>query len=328
MSSIDRRSALASLASLATLAAAPAAWAQAAFPSKPIRLIVPFPAGGGTDIIARPLAAQLSRDLGVQVMVENRPGAGGMTGASQVVQAPADGHTLVMTVGSPIIINPVVYAKVPYDPLTQLAGVAQVSTMPVALAVPANSPANNLREFAELARRQNTPVSFGSTGLGSASHIIGQAVGRRLKVDMNHIPFQGSAPAITALMGGHVSAVLADMAAVMSHLEGGRLKIIAVTGDHPAKALPKVATFEEQGVKGLRLSWVAVLGPAGVPPAVLARLSQAIGRAVATPELTDLIVRGGMEPMASTPAAMDQRVREDLASWRALVQEIGGVTIE
>ncbi len=307
-----------------------AAWSQAStsFPSRPIRLVVPFPAGGGTDLIARPLAANLSQALSVPVIVDNKAGGAAMIGSGFVAKAKPDGYTLLITVGSPIVINPAVFKKMTYDSVKDFTAVSQVSTMPVAIAVQKSFPANNLEEFVDFVKKSKQPLSFGSTGPGSASHIIGEVVNRRLGVDLTHIPYQGSAPAVNAVLAGHVTAVYADMAAIATQVDGGKLKVLAVTGTQRGRTRPDVKTFEEQGVKGLRSSWVAVFAPAGTPQSVLHTLSDAVAKAVHTKDISDLIIRGGMEPSVSLPAEMNHRVQVDLANWQELVKDIGGISLE
>ena len=308
--------------------AASAAVAQAGFPAKTIHLIVPFPAGGGTDLLARPLAVHMSKTLGATVVVDNKPGGAGMIGAGYVARAQPDGYNLLITVGSPIVVNPSVFKKMPYDSEKDFAGIAEVSSMPVAIAVQKSSPVNSLADLARLYKSGQASGSFASTGLGSASHILGEAVNRQLGLDLVHVPYQGSAPAVTAALGGHATVVYADMAAIAAQVDGGKLKVLAVTGSQRGRNRPDMKTFEEQGVKKLGSSWVGVFAPAGTPPAVVEKLSAAVVSAVRSKEINDIIVKGGMEPTGLPAAAMDQRLQGDIANWRELVRSIGGVTVQ
>jgi len=319
---------LALAASAVVLPPAVLAQGRPGFPSKRIRLVVPFPAGGGTDLVARPLAQQLSQALGTPVVVDNKPGGAAMIGSSLVARAEPDGHTLLITVGSPIVVNPAVFKKMPYDSEKDFDAVAEVSSMPVAIAVQKSFPANNLAEFVRHIKTVKEPASFASTGLGSASHILGEAVNRRLGIDLVHVPFQGSAPAVQAVLGGHATAVYADMAAIAAQVDGGKLKVLAVTGEQRGKSRPDMPTFDEQGIKGLRSSWIAVFAPAGTPAPVIDRLSAAVVAAVRSREITELIVRGGMEPTGTSATAMDERMHGDIMAWRDLARSIGGVSVE
>lgn len=309
---------------LATMSAS----AEGAFPNKPVHLIVPFPAGGGTDMLARPLAVEISKRLGVTVVVENKPGGGAMIGGRQVAQATPDGYTLLMTVGSPIVVNPSVFSEMPYDSEKDFAGVAEISSMPIALAVQESSPATDLQSFLKELKKSNQQGSFASTGPGSASHILGEAMNRQLGTDLVHIPYQGSAPAVTAIRGGHVSAVLADMAAIKAQVDGGKLKVLAVTGAERGRYVPDMKTFEEQGVKNLPSTWVGVFAPAGTPKPVIDKLSETIVAAVNTKEISDRIIQAGMEPTGKPAAAMSARLKGDIANWRAVVDSIGGVSLK
>ena len=294
--------------------------------SKPIRLVVPFPPGGGTDIVARHLAQQIGASLGTSVVVENRPGGAGMIGAGAVARAEPDGNTLLITVGSPIVVNPAVFKKMPYDPEKDLEPVAEVSSMPVAIAVPVAFPANNLAEFARQVKGKGG--SFASTGLGSASHILGEAVNRKLGLELVHVPYQGSAPAVTAVLGSHSTAVFADMASITSQVDGGKLKVLGVTGPQRGTTRPRMPTFEEQGVPNLRSTWIGVFAPAGTPKAVVDRLSKAVQDAVRSREVSEVIVRGGMDPTGTEGAALGRRLQGDIANWKELVRSIGGVSLD
>lgn len=300
--------------------------AQPTFPTKPIKIIVPYPPGGGTDVIARAIGLNMSRTLNVPIIVENKPGAGSMIGTSIVAKAAPDGYTLLVTTSSPMVVNPAVYKKLTYNVLTDFSGVSQISEMSFGIAVRKDFPANDLAGFIAEAKKRPKGLSFGSTGLGSAAHILGEVVNRREAIDVIHIPYQGSAPAINDLLGGQVSSIYADIVAILSQVDAGKLKVLAMTGAQRSR--PDMPTFQEQGITGIETSWIGMFAPAGTPRAIIDKLSAEVASAVRTKEVHDQLVRAGMTPVGSSAVSMDATVRSGLKSWANLVNDIGGVSLE
>jgi tripartite-type tricarboxylate transporter receptor subunit TctC len=262
--------------SAAGLAAVPQAQSQTApaFPTRPVKLVVPFPAGGATDLTARLLAGKLAEAWGQPVVVENKPGASGMIGSEQVARAPADGYSILVTITTHIQ-NPALFAKIPYDALKDFEPISQICLSYLVLAVKPEFPARDLKEFIALTRANPGKHTFGSFGTGSSSHIVGERFARQQGLDMTHVPYKGAAPLVTDLLGGQVSSSWIDVSTATQHIAAGKLKPLAVTGPQRASMLPNVPTLGESGFPGYEpLGWVGMLVPAGTPRPIIDRISR------------------------------------------------------
>jgi len=312
-----RRQLLASLA----LTAWPMAWAQAA---KGVRLIVPFTPGGSSDILARAIAPKLGAALGQNVLVDNKPGAGGSLGAGEAAKAEPDGHTLLMGHIGTLAVNPAIYPKLAYDPLKSFVPVAWVARVPNVLVVPAASPARSFKEFIEGAQGKPGRLSFSSGGNGSAAHITFELLKLRAKVFMLHIPYRGSAPSVTDLIAGQVDATFTGAPAVLPHVKSGRLRALAVSSARRIPQLPDVPTVAESGVPGTAGfeadQWYGIVAPAGTPAARVALLNAEINKALALPEVMQQLAVEGAVPTPSTPQAFGELIARELPRWAEVVR--------
>ncbi|WP_219214874.1 Bug family tripartite tricarboxylate transporter substrate binding protein [Variovorax boronicumulans] len=310
-------------AALLSVAAMAAAQAQG-YPSKPVRLIVPYPAGGTTDIIARVAAQQLSERLKQPFVVENKGGANGAIGSAEVARAPADGYTLLMGTASTHGINSAVYKSLPYDAVKDFAPVTIVASTPNIIAVHPSVPAKNLQELLALARAQPGKLNYGSTSLGGSPHMSAELLKMMAHVDMLHVPYKGAAPMLTDLMGGQVQVGFDNLPSTINFVRSGKVRAIAVTTAQRWPGAPEIPTVAESGVPGYEVSgWFGLLAPAGTPPAVLKTIQQAIAEAVKQPEVNKQMLDLGAQPVANTPEAFAALVQADVAKWREVVKTTG-----
>jgi tripartite-type tricarboxylate transporter receptor subunit TctC len=302
--------------------------AAAAFPDKPIRLIVPFPAGGAADVMARGMAQRLGQELGQQVIIDNRGGAGGTTAAEAAAKSPADGYTLFFGTMGTQAINPALYAKLRYDPLKDFAPISLTHITPRVLVVGPSVPAKNIAELVALAKAKPGALSYGSAGNGSSSHLSGALFESMAGVDMLHVPYKGSSPLLVDVLGGRVDMTFDSYTVYEEHIKSGKVRALAVTSKARMGALPKVPTIAESGLAGYDVSnWLGVLAPAGTPKDVLATLHAALGRAMATPELRAQLIALGIEPTFGTPEEFTALIRAELPKWAAIVKK-SGATVE
>jgi tripartite-type tricarboxylate transporter receptor subunit TctC len=290
-----------------------------AFPDRPIRIIVPLAAGGTGDTIARLLADELGKQLAATVVVENRPGSGGVIGTDAVAGSIPDGHTLLATSQSHVL-NAALRDKLPYDPLRDFASIARTAdTWQVLLANP-SVPAANVKELIELAKKQS--LNYGSAGNGSATHMNMELLKSLVHVDFVHVPYKGSTQARTDLLSGQIQLTVDGLLPNLPHIRAGKLKALAVTNTRRAPAAPEIPTMEEAGVKGYESdTWYALLAPAATPGPVLARLRAATDTALKSAGLREKFVQQGAEPAGGGAAALDELMRTDLARWRKVVAE-------
>jgi tripartite-type tricarboxylate transporter receptor subunit TctC len=275
-----------------------------AFPTQPIRLVVPYPAGGGTDIMARLLVEPMREALGQPVIVENRPGAGGAVGAAEVARAAPDGHTLLLTAAA-FVIAPSVLARSPYDPVKDFVGVAQIAIVPLILLSRPESPLKNLGDLLQQARKDDSRVTFASFGNATPSHLVGESINQLGRVRMTHVPYRGGAAALPDILSGQVDVALLDAVSMTPQVQAGRLKALAVTGPARLPALPEVPTLVEQGIAFDGVGWHAAFAPMGTPAHVLERLNTAFIRALARPEIRERIVNGGSVPIEPALSATE-----------------------
>ena len=291
------------------------------YPNKAIRFIVPYPAGGGTDIIARMIGAKLTEAWGQQVVVENRAGASGILGNDLVAKAPPDGYTVLIGITT-LVQMPHLNSKLPYDVFKDFTPVAQLALSSNLFAVPANSPANSLREFIALARAEPQRFSYGSFGTGTTSHLHGELFNLQTGLKMTHVPYKGGAPLATDLMGAQVPAGFIDLTSARAHIASGRMKFLAISGSRRYPALPEVLTFAEQGIKDFEPSgWFGMLLPANVAREVTARLGAEVARILKLPDLQARINDIGLQSVDTSPELFAAAMRNDFAVWGRVVRE-------
>jgi tripartite-type tricarboxylate transporter receptor subunit TctC len=309
------------LAVIALLASA-ASYAQ--YPSKPVRFIVPFPAGGPLDIVARSIGQDLNKAWGQPVLVDNRPGAGGNIGADMVAKAPPDGYTILMGAVSTHAINVWLYKRLPYDPLKDFAPVTLVTSVPNVLVVHPSVPARNVRELIALAKARKGELNFASGSTGSAGHLAGELFKTMAGVDMVHIPYKGAAPAVADLLAGHVSLMFDNLASALPNIKAGRVRAIAVTTLKRSPFLPELPTISESGLRGFDVgTWFGVFAPAGTPREMVMRLNSDISRALRTPGMKERLAALGAEAMPDTPEAFAAFVKAEMSKYKQIVQASG-----
>jgi len=312
----------------ALLAAALAVCAAGAlaqpYPSKPIRLIVPFTPGGSTDILARAIGQKLAEALAQQVIIENRPGAGGAIGAEAAARAAPDGYTLLMGHIGTLAVNPSLYPKLGYDPVKSFAPVALVAKVTNVLVVNPAVPAQTVQELVKLAHAEPGRLRYGSGGNGSAAHLATEYFKLRTRTDIVHVPYKGTGPAVTDLLGGQIELMMTGAPAVMSHVKAGKMRALAISSAQRIESLPELPTIAEAGVPGFEaIQWYGVVAPAGTPEAVIARLNAEINRALATPELKARLVAEGAEAAPTTPQAFGAFIAAEIERWRPVIQKAG-----
>lgn len=316
-----RRRAMLGTALLSALAPWASARAQA-WPSKPLRLVVGYAPGGTTDILARLVAPHLASALGQPVVVENRPGAGGNVGTAAVARAEPDGYALVMGTGGTLTINPAIYAQMPFDPQKDLAPVSLIAAVQNVMVVNAELPVRSVAEFIAYAKQRPGQVFFASSSVGSASHVAGELLNILAGLQMVHVPYRGSAPALADLVAGHgVQVTLDNLPAFIGAIQDGRLRALAVTGANRSPVLPEVPTMQEAGVRDFEVTTVfGLLTTGGTPAEIVARLHRETVAAVRRPEITQRIKDLGAEPVASSPEEFAAVIARDIAKWREVVR--------
>lgn len=314
------------VAALLVASCVPAVAQAQAYPSKPIRLVVPYSAGGGADNAARILAARLTTTLGQTVVIDNRPGGSGMIGAQAVAQAAADGYTVLYD-ASTFAVNPAL-RKMPFDPAKDLVPVSLAVTVPNVLVVPPSAPYKTVQEFVEHARKHPGKMTYASYGAGSAAHLIGELLKNQAGIDLLHVPYKGGAPALTDVMGGQVDSYFANAASGMSYVKSGKLRALAVTSAKRMASMPDVPTLAESGFKNFEvLEWNGFFVPKGTPKEVVTRLSREIQAATADPATRQKLVGLGVDPIGSSPEEFSKFVQTEMSRWGALVKT-NNITVE
>jgi tripartite-type tricarboxylate transporter receptor subunit TctC len=311
---------------ITSLMAAPLVGAQStaqSFPTKPIRFVVPFPPGGGNDILARALAPKMSELLGQQVVVDNRAGAGGNIGADFVAKSPPDGYTIVIA-SNQVTMNPWIYSKLPFDIAKDFSPVAQIASVPMLLAINPEVPAKNLKEFIALAKAKPGSMNFSTPGLGTPQHIAFEVFNFDAGVKVTHVPYKGTSPSIVDLIGGQVQATIGTMASLEQHVKTGKVRAIAVSTPQRSPTMPDVPTIEEGGLKGYNVPlWYSVLAPANTPKEIVAKISASIRDALKDPQTKAQLERQGFVESYLDPAQMTALIKQDLTYWQKAINNIG-----
>ena len=294
-----------------------------AYPEKPIRLIVPFPPGGGTDILARMVANELSKGLGRSFVFDNRPGAAGNLGLDLAAKAVPDGYTMVIGQTSNLAVNPNLYSKLPYDSLLDFAPVSLISSMPVALMVWAKSPYHKLGDLIDAAKNKPSELTFATTGNGTIGHLSGELLQRAAGVKFIHVPYKGAAVAFPDLLGGRITVFNASVETALPQVNGGTIRVLAVTSANRVPALKNVPTVAESGYKGVEASaWFGYLMPARTPPTIVTRMAAETSRVLSRPELRERLASAG-ERITPGPDAFAALLKADMAKWGRIVREAG-----
>jgi tripartite-type tricarboxylate transporter receptor subunit TctC len=309
---------------LACAAGVSPAFAQA-YPAKPLKFIVPFPAGGGTDFVARTVGNRLSTALGQPVVTDNRPGAAGMIGVESAARSPADGYTVLIAGVGELTINPGLYRKITYDTNKDLQAVSLIAKNPFLLVVnPKVLPVTDVQGFIRYAKANPGKINYASFGAGSIAHVMTEAFRQRADIVLTHVPYKGAAPAVQDLVGGQVAAMFVDYGAAKGHISAGTLRPIAVSTKERHPALPSIPTVAESGIANFdAFSWIGSMVPAGIPGDVLARLNAEIVKAVASPEVQKHFADHGVLPMTNTPEQHSQFVRQEIERWNGVVKTLG-----
>ena len=312
------------LAFLAALLLLNAAAHAQGYPSKPVRLIVPFAPGGTTDVLARLVAQKLTDSLGQQFIIENRPGAGGNIGTELAVKSPADGYTLVMSFDGTMAINPNTYAKMPFDPQRDLVAVANVAQVPLLIVVHPGVAAKTIPEFVALAKASPGRINYSSAGHGSTGHLTGELFRARAGIEIVHVSYKGGGQAVQDLLGGQIQMLVTALPTVEGHLKGGKLRALAFTSAKRVPGAPEVPTLAESGYPGMEvLSWYGILAPAGTPQEIVRRLNAEINRVLQMPEVRERLTALGTEPTGGSAEQFAQVIRADTARWAKVVSDAG-----
>ena len=309
---------------LFTALLANAAAQSQAYPSKPVRLIVPFAPGGTTDVLARLVAQKLTDSLGQQFIIENKPGAGGNIGTELAVKSPADGYTLVMSFDGTMAINPNTYAKMPFDPQKDLVAVANVAQVPLLIVVHPGVAAKSIAEFVALAKASPGRINYSSAGHGSTGHLTGELFRLRAGIEIVHVSYKGGGQAVQDLLGGQIQMLVTALPTVEGHLKGGKLRALAFASSKRVPGAPEVPTFAESGYPGMEVSsWYGILAPAGTPQEIVRRLNAEINRVLLAPEVRERLTALGAEPTGGSPEQFAQVIRVDTARWAKVVSDAG-----
>ncbi len=293
------------------------------YPSKTVRLIVPFAAGGSTDIMGRLVAQKLSALWGQQVVVDNRPGGSTVIGTDIVAKSAPDGHTLLVT-PAPFTIVPSLLKKLPYDPAKDFEPITLINTTPLVVIVHPGVPAKNIKELIVLAKARPGVLNFGSSGSGGSNHLAGELFNAMANVKITHVPYKGNGPAMTDLLGGHIDMAYNGLTSALQHIKTGKLRALAVTSLRRTAALPDMPTLDEQGLKGFQaVAWNGLTGPAGTPKAAIERTAGDVARLMKSPELAEYLKREGSDPVGSTTAEYREFLTGEIAKWKKVIERAG-----
>ena len=307
----------------ALLGLVPLASLAQAWPTKPVRIVVPFAAGGATDVVARLLAQKLTEAWGQSVIVENRAGAGGNIGADAVAKSPGDGYTLLMTSGSIVTANPHMYKAMPFDAARDLVAITNVASGPQVIAVSTNVPAKDLKELIALAKAQPKSINFGSAGIGTQTHLAAENFAYSAGVDLTHVPYKGESAAITDLIGGQIQLATPNLGAAIGFIQQGKIRALAVTSRERSPQLPEVPCASEVLPGFENAGWFGLMAPAGTPRDVIDRIHRDSAKILLSDEFRAKLAQQGMVPIANSPADFAAAIREESARWARVIRERG-----
>jgi tripartite-type tricarboxylate transporter receptor subunit TctC len=311
------------VASAMLLAQSPAS-AQGSYPSRPIKLIVPFPAGGGTDLIAREVANKVAVANGWSIIIDNKPGSGGNLGVDAAAKSPADGYTLVLGQTSNLAINPTLYPKLPYNPEKDLTPIVTVASAPLALVVAADSPYKTLADVVAAAKAKPDSLNYASSGSGTVAHLAAELLQKTAGVKFTHVPYKGAAQGSTDLIGGQIQMYMSSVPTLIGYVKNGKMRVLAVTSAKRTADLPAVPTVAESGFKGFEaVTWFGVAGPAGLPKDVVAKVNGAFNKALQDPEVRQKLANQGADALGGTPDQFARLIHDDIRRWAPIVKESG-----
>jgi len=322
---LSRMKTLLRCALLAALVAPLGVLAQSWPTAKPIRMVIPFPAGGATDIVGRTIAQKLSAAIGQQIVIDNKPGAGGTIGADLVAKAPPDGYTILMATSSTHSVGPALNAKMPYDAFRDFAPVVHVANAPSVLVVGRNFPASTVQELVALIKRSPGQYNFGSSGIGTYPHLSAEMFKWRAGgLFVVHIPYRGTGLVITDLVAGQIAFLMDSIVSAQPHIGDGKVKPLAVSGSRRSISAPTVPTFAEAGIPAMDFSnWFGVFAPTGTPADIVQRLNRELNAALRSPEVVERLQRAGAEPVGGTPEQFAKIYRDEFENWKAVIQRAG-----
>jgi len=310
------------LLSLLLIAVAGGVSAQAQYPVKPMRMIIPYPPGGGTDILGRPIAKLLGDKLGQQVLIDNRGGASGMVGAEIAARSAADGYTILMSTSGEVALNVALYPKMSYDPVRDFLPVTQIGVSPLVLVAHPSLPVKNVHDYVALAKKQPGSISYSSIGSGSAQHMAGEWLRLLAGIDIIHVPYKGGGPQMTDLLGGHSPSGFLALPAAAPSIKNGRVRAVGMTSAKRSSAFPDVPTFAESGMPGFDVSqWWAILVPRGTPNDIVAKLHTEISAIVKNAEMKGRMADLGVDPVGGTPEQLGELMRTEIAKFRKIVAD-------
>jgi tripartite-type tricarboxylate transporter receptor subunit TctC len=296
--------------------------ALAAYPDQPIKLVVPFPAGGSTDLVARAISVDLSKELGQTVIVDNKAGAGSLIGSEFVAKAPPDGYTLLMA-GLTNVFLPYVHKDLRFDPVEDYARVGLVGDLPNVIAVNAKSPYKTLKDLIAAEKAKPGSLSFGSAGVATPSHLVCEMINHETGMKMQHVPYKGNAPAVNDLMAGVIPVMCNNLGGTLPYMSGGQIRILAQTGKVRSPSAPDIPTFAELGLAGLDTGlWMGIVAPKGTPKPIVDKLNQALVKVMALPAVKDKLAKLGATPLSPAPAAFDERIKADRKAWEPVLKSV------
>lgn len=297
------------------------AFAQA-FPSKQIRFLVGFAPGGSTDIVARMIAQEMTKNIGQQVIVDNRPGAGSVIAAELTAKAPPDGYTIFACTTGIFAILPFIQSKLPYDPEKDLAPVTQTGALPYIMVLHPSLPARNVKEFIALAKGRPGQINFASSGIGTASHLSAEYFGSAAKISMTHVPYKGTGNAMADLIAGQVVLLFDQPVSSMPHVKAGKLRVLGITSAKRFSTMPDIPTVDEQGLPGFEtVSWSGVCAPGATPKPVITRLQSEVSKVLKMPDIRDRLLRDGIEPVGGTPEEFQAHIKREMQKWGKVVRD-------
>ncbi|MCI3951424.1 MAG: hypothetical protein K0R53_921 [Burkholderiales bacterium] len=307
---------------VAALVAAPVA-AQSAYPSKQIRWIVPWPPGGGADVLSRMLSPKLSDALKQQIIIDNRGGAAGNIGAEMAAKSPPDGYTIVFAYSGTHAINPSIYSRMPFKE-SDFAPIIWLASVPQVLVVHPSLPVKSVKELIALAKKRPGQLTYGSSGNGAFNHLTGALFANMAKIDIVHVPYKGGGPAAVALLSGEITMILGEPASIVGFVKAGKVRALAVTGEKRALGMPELPTMAEAGIPGYAAtSWNGMLAPAGVPAPVIKRLNDEFNRIITDPDIKKRMLGNGYEPIGGSPEKFGAHIRAEIAKWAPVVKATG-----